>query len=697
MLNKISKYLIYLLVISIPFTHKEMFSIFDPDLVISKFILVLVSMLGAFYFAKNYRAFIKDKLFIFLFIIVFFQILSLIQSRDFANSIRMVAFQVAILFSYPTFKFYIDSQNGNIKKLVDLYKYTFVFVFVFLLYQIYLQEIFGKATGGVWPVPEYPTRYGSVFWDVNHFAAYLSSLFFIVLASLLSGKKRAEKYFDFVLIILIAIALYFTSSRSATIGFAFGLLAFLSLYIGIFRKIKIKLTILAWSGLAIAFVTLPLAVLYLFQDAVRASFLYRSVSFFSHLFLMKVGINVGLENFLFGIGTNSFHAYFYDSKWANAYYYIDKAALSYKLPLHNLWLEVFAETGIFALVCFILFWAMLLYMLYRSVSAKTPNLLSIGFFAGIVSFLVGGVMYSYKSEFFWIYVVIAASYATYHFKKIDIKLPQFNLSAFYSFVIYSFVGMSFLLPLFYLMSPITHVEMLIINAEKNYVFFDLFRYIFGNFSFTGRIFSLIFYFGSLILLIGIFKKLNTNQKTFISTAIVINLINLFVPGVYISTKWLVCFVVSLLVLILIKYVKFKVDVNHNMVYLIVLTASFISAVISANLYHKSNSYNYDLAFLSELASNRMLFENASVWIDSSVDLPLVGFYCDVFEKKDGEYYLRICDIHVFNDRETLIMNAPKIIILGKKDVVEKVTLVGENYQHGKNFLISGDYMMSVFD
>src|SRR3989344_771585 len=144
MLNKISKYLIYLLVISIPFTHKEMFSIFDPDLVISKFILVLVSMLGAFYFAKNYRAFIKDKLFIFLFIIVFFQILSLIQSRDFANSIRMVAFQVAILFSYPTFKFYIDSQNGNIKKLVDLYKYTFVFVFVFLLYQIYLQEIFGK-------------------------------------------------------------------------------------------------------------------------------------------------------------------------------------------------------------------------------------------------------------------------------------------------------------------------------------------------------------------------------------------------------------------------------------------------------------------------------------------------------------------------------------------------------------------------
>ncbi len=697
MLNKISKYLIYLLVISIPFTHKEMFSIFDPDLVISKFILVLVSLFGVFYFIKNYKDLVKDKLFVFLFTIVLFQVLSLIQSKDVMNSARMIAFQVAVVFSYPTFKFYIDEQKGSIKKLIDIYKYTFLFVFAFLIYQMYLQETKGIATGGVWPVPGYPTRYGSVFWDVNHFAAYLSSLFFVVLSSLLSGKKKAEKYIDSILIVLILISLYFTSSRSATIGFGFGLVSFLAIYVGIYRKIKFKIGTFSWIGIATAFVTLPLVTLYLFQDVIRQSFLYRSVSFFSHLFLMKVGINVGLENFLFGIGTNSFHAYFHTSKWANAYYYIDKAALSYKLPLHNLWLEVFAETGVFSLICFILFWALLLYMLYRSVSAKTPNLISIGFFAGIISFLVGGVMYSYKSEFFWIYVVIACAYVTYHFKNIDLKLPSFSLSSFYSFLIYSFIGLSFLLPLFYMMSPVTYDEMLIIYSEKNYVLFDLFRYIFGNFSFTGRIFSLIFYFGSTILLFGIFKKFNTSQRTLISTAIVLNLINVFVPGVYISTKWFVCFVVLVILSFVVKFIKFKVGINNALVYFIVLVASFSSALISANLYHKSNSHNYDLAFLSELASNRMLFENASVWIDSSVDLPLVGFYCDVFEKKDGEYFLRTCNVNVFNDRDTLIMNAPKMIILGKKNLVEKVTLVGPSYQHGKNFLISGEYMMSVFD
>jgi len=216
MLNKISKYLIYLLVISIPFTHKEMFSIFDPDLVISKFFLILVSVLGIFYFSKNYSLYLKDKLFVFLSLIVLFQLLSLLQSRDIMNSIRMIFFQGAILFSYPTFKEYIISEKGSISRLVNVYKYTFLFVFAFLLYQMYLQETKGIATGGVWPVPGYPTRYGSVFWDVNHFAAYLSSLFFIVLASLLATKKRAGKYFDFVLIILIGISLYFTSSRSAS-------------------------------------------------------------------------------------------------------------------------------------------------------------------------------------------------------------------------------------------------------------------------------------------------------------------------------------------------------------------------------------------------------------------------------------------------------------------------------------------------
>jgi len=703
MLNKISKYLIYLLVISIPFTHKEMFSIFDPDLVISKFFLILVSVLGIFYFSKNYSLYLKDKLFVFLSLIVLFQLLSLLQSRDIMNSIRMIFFQGAILFSYPTFKEYIISEKGSISRLVNVYKYTFLFVFAFLLYQMYLQETKGIATGGVWPVPGYPTRYGSVFWDVNHFAAYLSSLFFIVLASLLATKKRAGKYFDFVLIILIGISLYFTSSRSATIGFAFGLLSFMYIYIGIYKKIRFKFGTFTWAGIAITFVTLPLSILYLFQDIIRQSFLYRSVSFFSHLFLMKVGINVGLENFLFGIGTNSFHAYFHTSKWANAYYYIDKAALSYKLPLHNLWLEVFAETGVFALICFILFWVLLLYMLSRSVSAKTLNLTSVGFFAGIISFLVGGVMYSYKSEFFWIYVVIACAYVTYHFKNIDLKLPTFNLPTLYSFATYVFIGVSFLLPLFYLMSPITYDEMLIIYSEKSLYFLDLFRYILGNFSFTDRSFSLIFYIGSILLLFGIFRKTCKGKRALVSTAIAFNLINIFVPGVYVSTKWIVCFFVLVLMSFGMKFLKLTghfvchLKWANKSVYAFVLILSFLLAMFSANSYSKKYSYDSDLSFLLELASNRLLFEKSSIWVDSSVDLPLAYYYCDSMSKKDGVFSLNSCDINVLNKNAISVANAPKLIIIGKSDFIDKISILGDEFHHGENYLKSGEYMMSVLD
>ena len=706
MINKISKYLIYLLIITIPFTHKEMFSIFDPDLVYSKFILILISIFGVSYFVRDYKKFINDKLFLLLFSIVFFQVLSLFQSRDLINSIRMIAFQGAILFSYPVFNLYFKSEKGNIKVLVNLYKYTFLIVFAFLLYQMYLQENFGIATGGVWPVPEYPTRYGSVFWDINHFGAYLSSLFFLVIASIVSEKDKFKKYLDYFICFLILVALYFTSSRSATIGFSFGLLSFFAIYFKVYKNIKIRLSSFSWSIGGVLSVIVPTAVLYLFQDAIRQSFQYRSVSFFSHLFLMKVGINVGLQNFLFGIGTNSFHAYFHTSKWANAYYYIDKAALSYKLPLHNLWLEVFAETGFFALIFFVAFWGLLLYMLYRSVFAKTHNLIPVGFFSGIVSFLIGGLMYSYKSEFFWIYVVIACSYASYYFRVEKIKLPKLNFESLGMPIIHVFSFASLLLPLFSFMSPLTKDELMIIYSEKSSSVFiywyqyllDMFRYIFGNFSFTERSISLIFYVGSFLLLFGLFRKTCKSQRSLVSTAIVFNLLNLFTSGLYVSTKWIVCFSTLLLIHFVIKFIKLgghfvcHLRWTNKVVYLVVLIISFVFAIVSSIRY-KTFEYNSDLSFLSELASNRLLFDKSSVWVDPSVDLPLVRYYCDYMQKG----FLKECDIRVLNNDELFVANAPKLIIIGRSDFVDKIKLIGSNYVHGENYLISGVYKLLVFD
>lgn len=726
MMNKISKYLIYLLIITIPFTHKEMFSIIDPDLVYSKFILVLISCVGVFTFFRDYKKFLRDKLFVLLFSIVLFQILSLFQSRDLMNSVRMILFQGAVVFSYPVFNSYFKFEKGSLRILITLYKYTFLFVFAFLLYQMYLQENFGKAIGGVWPVPEYPTRYGSVFWDINHFGAYLSSLFFLVIASLINEKNNFRKFFDFLFIFLILIALYFTSSRSATIGFVFGLIAFLVLYFLTYRNLKIRISSNTWFFSGILSVVLPLSFLSLFQDAIRDSFLYRAVSFFSHLFLLKVGVNVGLENFVFGIGTNSFHAYFHDSKWANAYYYIDQAALSYKLPLHNVWLEVFAETGAISLIFFAMFWALLLYMLYKaclksvslaysspnvdtadkSALPKNRNILPAGLFAGIISFLVGGFMYSYKSEFFWIYVVIACSYASYYSHSESIKLPKLSFDFLTLPIIHVFSFLSLLIPLYSFMSPLNPSELMIIYSEKStnlfisyyQYFLDLFRFIFGNFSFTERAISLIFYIGSFLLLFGIFRKTCKSQRAFVSTAIVFNLVNLFTPGLYVSTKWIVCFITLICMHLVVKFVKLggpfvcHLRWTNKVVYMIVLISTFIFAVASA-YEAKSNEYNSDLSFLAELASNRMLFEGSSIWVDTSVDLPLVHYYCD-FMDKNG---LRECNINVLDDNEMLIANAPKMLIIGKSDFVSNLKLVGDAYSHGENYLVSGDYKMLVFD
>ena len=110
--------LIYLLIITIPLNHKEAFSIYNPDLIWSKFILSALALVGIFYFIKNYRLYIKDPFLLLLLSFVVFQVLSLTQTHDITSSLSIIVFQTAVAFSYIPIRNFMSARKNGLKNLV---------------------------------------------------------------------------------------------------------------------------------------------------------------------------------------------------------------------------------------------------------------------------------------------------------------------------------------------------------------------------------------------------------------------------------------------------------------------------------------------------------------------------------------------------------------------------------------------------
>lgn len=662
-------FLVVLFLFLIPLTHKEMFSIYDQDLVLSKFILIFISIIGFFYFLKYYKEFGKDIFYIFLSSILFGQIFSFFHSLDQVSTVRMVLFQSAVTFSYPFFRKYTDREGFRL--VIGSYLVAFYFVFLFFLYQVILKTFFHKLTGGIWPVPGYPTRFGSTFWDINHYAAYLASLIFLFLGyffyrrNKIMLQNKREKVINLSLIlasVLAFIGLMYTDSRSGMLGFISGAILFFGFYFqknlhalignkSFIGKLYHRHT---WFLSSLAFPIAGFGLIYIFQDFIRKAFLYRSTSFFSHFYLLKAGVSLAIENFSTGIGANAFYAYFKQSDWASAYYYIDKAALNYKLPLHNLWLEVLVETGLISFIFFSLMWIVsvgLLIKLFR----KRNDYLALGFASGIIVFLVGGLFYSYKSEFFWIYVVIAFVYGS---KDLDenVIIKKFKDAKYIFYYIFEsdhnfrrllvifasiFVVLS---PLIFITNPLSLNEIETFYRSSNvspldhfYTYLiNLMRYIFGNYSFTGRIISVVFYLSSFLLLISLFSRLFKFYKSVTLSSLILCFLTIYASPVYIDSKWLYIFLALVVVYLIVSYglyfrkSKESFDIDYRLLAGSLLVA-FIVSIVDTHT-NMSRGFDKDMAFIVELAANRSVLNNSDIWIENEANRPLVKYYSDHVER-----------------------------------------------------------------
>jgi len=704
------KYLVLLLILLLPLTHKEAFSVFLPDLTYVKFVLVAIGIYGVLELIRNRKDILTDVNFLLLLGIVGFQIISLFVTKGFVSTSQIIVFQTAVLFSYIGIRKFVLKYD-----FINVwfgYVLSFIAIFMFLLVQMYLQTKFGKAIGGVWPVPGYTARYGSTFWDVNHFGAYLSSLWFLLLGfSFKQLKSRIYKLMNYILMGLILYSLYLTSSRSAMIGFAFGLLIFaLVSWRKLFASKQLKVTVFAKVKYLIFLLPFILIIpLWILKNKLKAIFLYRGVSFFAHLFLLKIGFAVGLKNWILGVGANAFYAYFKTSEWAKAYYYIDPAAVNFKLPLHSIWLEAFTETGVFSLIFLILFFTLIIWRLI-TLYKKNNDYLALGFVAGIISFMVGGFMYSYKNEFYWVYLMLAMAYSFKHnkFSLTDMKRLLLTKLDLVSIGIVGTAIFGLIWPVFLLFEPLTVGELTLYGAGVQSVYtwiLDLFYYIFGLYSYVGRSVSVLFYVLSIFILVSIlYKKLKLKYSILI-VSIAVNLYGLFGFVIQISPFWFYTFIVVTICLFIsdiFKNVSFSSVFSKYINKGILLLGIFILVVLSfwSNIRFVKDNSNSDLSFLVELAYNRGFFDKSSVnYVGlNKKDKLLIDFYCRDFIV-DGYSTKRINNCSFVEDVD--IRKKKKEIVIWNRNSISQYELMDReldvNNATTVNLLEDGNYSLLLLE
>lgn len=199
----------------------------------------------------------------------------------------------------------------------------------------------------------------ATFKNRNDFAAYLVPIFFLLIAFLLNRDvHKMVRRLHFVLLFLILLCLILTFSRGAWVGFFLGLFLFTLLL----RKKKIMTTFVC---IVATFILVPPLRSRLFSsnDAFRFT-------------IWRVASSIIRENPFLGKGVGTFMDYFskYHTRMSPQY-------------AHNCFLQIWAETGIFSLMSFLVF---NIYLLFISIQKfkKNKDFVLLGLVIGMFGFLV---------------------------------------------------------------------------------------------------------------------------------------------------------------------------------------------------------------------------------------------------------------------------------------------------------------------
>ncbi|MBI2414991.1 glycosyltransferase family 39 protein [candidate division WWE3 bacterium] len=455
--------LIVLLILSV-FLHKEFFSIYRWDLLPVRIFMLAFAINSLF----NCLRWILDKTisksekllqlkgffldpFVFLISLLWLVFgISILYSENIMESVLLYgSFTTIVIFGLTFYKKYF----GKVTEILTLIK-TYVFLLfglcLFGLVQLGVYLKTGFIFGALWNVPTKLPRIGATFWDVNHFGALLAATIPIVGMFVLTAYGWRRKLGYSLMLIPMVAVLLLTNSRSAWILAFVTLLSFI--VIQVIRRIGFK------GIYIILFVLVLISSLGFweysdknsrFRAEIKDYFHYRIDSFDSHILLLQGAYQV-LEMYpYFGGGYGSFYEQFSKTEVAPTFFGRDPISITSGLraPGHSIWGELAAETGWIGLFVFILFiGTIVLSLLYISLTEKSFQnaLLVSAMVSSIVGWLVAGIFYSYKAEFFWLVIFIYFVFGiSNYFRQFNFKdvLTYFSQSNKAPYIIFLMLGL----------------------------------------------------------------------------------------------------------------------------------------------------------------------------------------------------------------------------------------------------------------
>ena len=409
------KFSVYILLLLSVFMHKELFSFYRWDLLPVRAFVFATLCAGLLHiymryisrgkflelFSKLKEPFVAALVFLWLVTGV-----SILFTKNLQASIALYGFFTAVVSVGIYMYFSLRENAAQVLDYVKFYVYLAFGLTLFGYAQLFLFLKYNVILGALWNVPENLPRIGSIFWDVNHYGAFLATLL-PVIAALVLIQKRFKSFVIYALMFVsVGVGVFLTNSRTSWI--LAGVSFIVSASVLLFKKIGVRGIIYVIIGLLA--VSAPLVYSYSiksspFRAAIKQYFHYRMDSYDSHFLLLQGAVEIFDTYPFFGGGYGSFFEHFSETKVAPTFFGRDPAALSTRVPAHTLWGEIIAETGIFGLTGFIaLSGIILLTLLYVTLNSSEAKiyLVSATMFSSIIGLFVAGIFYSYNTEFFWL-------------------------------------------------------------------------------------------------------------------------------------------------------------------------------------------------------------------------------------------------------------------------------------------------------
>lgn len=261
--------------------------------------------------------------------------LSLLWSQDFSISLRFLFFTLTCILTVTVFVSSVKSEN-QLLRIVELLALGLLICSLYGLYQSYIGVEASSSFTDLDTNAGMPGRVFSFFKNPNAFANLLVYFIPLMAAMIFYSPTWREKLFFFGVTGIACLALLFTMSRGG----------WLALAVSIF--VLALCLCPRWVPL---FVILVIAAVPLLPDMIKARILSifagdSSVSSRNYIYSAVVRLLEGNWFFGVGLGTSAL-------KRGIAYYDVYYASFPF-VHAHNILLEIWAESGIFAALSFVL-------------------------------------------------------------------------------------------------------------------------------------------------------------------------------------------------------------------------------------------------------------------------------------------------------------------------------------------------------